>query len=272
MTALVFSLLLPYFEASLRNPQWDTTFTVTNTTAVTQIARVTVWTDRGMPVVFFPFALAGHATVKLSIHDLLNDTAQVPGPNLPSDNATIDVQGCVAERLIPAFMASDANCMLTSGLSSGVIPCNGVAGDRHTLATGYVTIDAVRSCSLTWPSGRVPDSDLLGGSFEQIAAGKSIASGNLVKMSELSTSMTIEVPAGATELHVWRAPSVVSMRCEDFARAPRVVTTERARKGKVTKRSNRPMWIVAAKPSPPDPTALPPPRRCPTPPKPPLSF
>lgn len=277
--AIASSLLLPYFEASLKNPAFDTSFTVTDATAVTQIARVTVWTDRGMPVVWFPVALEGNQSFRISMHELLNSRTDVPVPDLAADNERVDASGCgargdslhltpahaIPNRLIPEIMASDARCMLTSGESSGVaLPCDGVAGNRHAHAIGYVTVDAVRNCSLRpsvdprYASEVLLHEAVLTGTFAQTAAGNVVASGALVSLDVLTSSMTIKVPAGATELHVWRAPAVHSGVCRDFAHAAPVVSSQRVRRRKVTIKSSGAVWIGAAKPSPRDPTAVPP--------------
>ena len=55
------TLLLPYFEVDLDNPNGEQTiFTITNVTNVDRIARVTLWTDYVYPVVTFNVQLTGY--------------------------------------------------------------------------------------------------------------------------------------------------------------------------------------------------------------------
>src|SRR5437762_1500756 len=57
------TLLLPYFEVDCQQPTskaMNTVFTVINTSRIPQLVRVTVWTDLGYPVMWFPMFLTGY--------------------------------------------------------------------------------------------------------------------------------------------------------------------------------------------------------------------
>src|SRR5215213_1573512 len=66
------TLLLPYFEVDLDNPDGSTTlFTITNVTNVDQIARVTLWTDRSYPVIDFNVYLTGYDVQSINLYDVI---------------------------------------------------------------------------------------------------------------------------------------------------------------------------------------------------------
>src|ERR1044071_4140870 len=66
------TLLLPYFEVDLDRPGGETTLvTITNVTNLDAIARVTLWTDRGYPVLTFNVFLTGYDVQSLDLYDIL---------------------------------------------------------------------------------------------------------------------------------------------------------------------------------------------------------
>ena len=66
------TLLLPYFEVDLDNFSGETTlFTITNVTNADQVAQVTLWTDRGYPVIAFPIYLTGYDVQSINLFDVI---------------------------------------------------------------------------------------------------------------------------------------------------------------------------------------------------------
>src|SRR6476469_7649401 len=68
------TLLLPYFEVDVHSPQTiarTTLFTVVNTSQYPQIARVTIWTDFGYPVMNFNLFLTGYDVQAINFYDVL---------------------------------------------------------------------------------------------------------------------------------------------------------------------------------------------------------
>src|SRR5437763_12843478 len=67
------TLLLPYFEVDPDSPQTvarTTIFTIQNTTAMPQIARVTLWTDWSYPMLTFNLFLTGYDIQAINLYDV----------------------------------------------------------------------------------------------------------------------------------------------------------------------------------------------------------
>src|SRR5436305_3746895 len=68
------TLLLPYFEVDPLERQTTartTLFTIQNTTAMPQIARVTLWTDWSYPMLTFNVFLTGYDVQSINLYDIL---------------------------------------------------------------------------------------------------------------------------------------------------------------------------------------------------------
>ena len=67
------TLLLPYFEVDFSSPlatARTTLFTIQNTTALPQIARVTLWTDWSYPMLTFNVFLTGYDVQAINLYDV----------------------------------------------------------------------------------------------------------------------------------------------------------------------------------------------------------
>jgi hypothetical protein len=150
------TLLLPYFEVNLDAPRGTretTLFTVTNVTNVEQIAHVTLWTNRGFPVVTFDVYLTGYDVQSLDLFDVLvlgqiappegTGTAFQEG-DFSDPNTSLDRRNC--ER-VPPQLPSSALERLRSAFTRGTIgtDCKEI-GQPTRFATGYATIDVVSAC------------------------------------------------------------------------------------------------------------------------------
>jgi hypothetical protein len=196
------TLLLPYFEVDFRAPPAEaltTLFTITNTSRYAQIARATIWTDWGYPVLTFDLFLTGYDVSAINLYDVIANgrlpTRNVPAPGVlsapnwanPNHGATI-VPDCASrpDSIGPALL-SDLQLALTNGRPSGPAACpspnNTPAriGSNHGInALGYVTIDVVATCSAAAPGDpRYFASDLL---YDNVLIGDwmSVAPGKLI--------------------------------------------------------------------------------------------
>ena len=152
------TLLLPYFEVEFHKPVTEagnTIFTIVNTSKLSQVARVTIWTDQGYPAAWFHIFLTGYDVQPISLYDVLAigrlpqtsalTTAgprSAPGtanPNFVSVETCNDVGGTM-----PAGALEALQTMLTTGIREGA---NCRVGGQHAMATGYVTVDLVNGCS-----------------------------------------------------------------------------------------------------------------------------
>jgi len=66
------SLLLPYFDVDLSNPNGETTlFSVNNASATAVLAHVVVWSDLSVPVLDFNIYLTGYDVQTVNLRDIL---------------------------------------------------------------------------------------------------------------------------------------------------------------------------------------------------------
>ena len=188
-TAPAATLLLPYFEVDIKSPATTartTLFTITNVSALPQIAHVVVWTDWSFPALDFNIFLTGYDVQPINLYDVLvrgiiapgstggaagsgtsiatpvptNPTAgSQPFKNTANPNFAPTVSSdCAAGLLpgvIPQLLLTDLQSILTTGKSSGagISTCAGTAvGGAHTNAIGYITIDVHSTCNTSLPT------------------------------------------------------------------------------------------------------------------------
>ncbi len=167
-TAPAATLLLPYWEVDLDNPTngRTTLFSVTNTDATPHLARVTLWTDWGIPTLSFDIYLTGNAVQTFNMRDLLNG-------NLPTTGPVTDNRGYGSEKWFTGCPGSQSNLQdlatlkLTSDqiaalqaehlgdpatLGSASNMCAAFPATEAGLAVGYATVDVESECAL----GTVP--------------------------------------------------------------------------------------------------------------------
>jgi len=205
------TLLLPYFELDLDNPNGITTlFSINNASATAQLAHVTVWSTWSIPVLDFDVYLTGYDVQTFNIRDILVDgilpqtgsgtttAANDPGSPLgaysfpdvifPNCNTgTVPPQPPVYS--IPAISTtfrSHLQALLTGKQSPVDNTCAGTNyGDN--IARGYITVDDVNSCSLLFPSstgyfisgglGIADNDNVLWGDYFYVNPGENFAQG-----------------------------------------------------------------------------------------------
>jgi hypothetical protein len=160
------TLLLPYFEVDLLDPNGtQTLFSVNNASAVAVLAHVVIWSDLSVPVLDFNVYLTGYDVQTINLRDVIvngnlpqtasagqdpADTISPKGP-LSQDVDFASCQGQLPPPQLPALYTAHLQAALTgkpSALLNGL--CAGQAlGDN--IARGYVTVDAVRACTLRFP-------------------------------------------------------------------------------------------------------------------------
>jgi hypothetical protein len=215
------TLLLPYFEVDLNNPNGLTTlFSVNNASATAVLAHVVVWSDLSVPVLDFNIYLTGYDVQSVNLRDII-----VAGnlPQTASDgqdpNDTISPQGLDSQDInfasctgalpppaLPSFFTAHLQAALT-GLPSAVLKgdCAGQAiGDN--IARGYVTMDTVNNCSLRFPgdagyfaaggTGDVTDQNVLWGDWFIVNAGENFAEGGTLVHIEADATNPATSTAG----------------------------------------------------------------------------
>jgi hypothetical protein len=159
------TLLLPYFEVDFDNRAETTLFSVTNVTNVSQIARVTLWTDFSYPVASFNIYLTGYDVQSINLFDIIANGAigtgaprgssQSPRGTYSDPNPDLPLTGCVdLPGNLPPAVVQNMRLALTEGRAlpaPGRPGCNTV-GHVHEYAVGYATIDVVGNCSSALPT------------------------------------------------------------------------------------------------------------------------
>jgi hypothetical protein len=174
------TLLLPLFDVAIPDPYEKTIFTVTNVTAVPQIAHVTIWTDWSFPILSFNVFLTGYDVQAIDLADVLirgiiappggtsatdrgitpNPSSGVPGavpdtyisnPNIARDAIAFG-GACSTMKPIPQDLLNAVQTALTTGLYQGANGCGSTrVGGTHSNARGSITIDVVNTCTTKYP-------------------------------------------------------------------------------------------------------------------------
>jgi hypothetical protein len=160
------TLLLPYFEVDLSNPNGLTTlFSVNNASATAVLVHVVLWSDLSVPVLDFDVYLTGYDVQSVNLRDIIvngnlpqtasagqdpTDTISPKGP-LSQDINFASCNNALPLPQLPAIYISHLQNSLT-GLPSALLGgnCAGQAiGDN--IARGYITMDTVDQCSTFFP-------------------------------------------------------------------------------------------------------------------------
>jgi hypothetical protein len=196
------TLLLPYFELDLNDPNGLTTlFSVNNASATALLAHVTIWSDMAVAVLGFNVYLTGYDIQTINLRDIIvygnlpqtasagqdpNDTISPKG-FFSADVNFSNCNGLLPPPPLPGSFLSGMQRALT-GLSSPLFSglCAGqFLGDN--VARGYVTVDTVNNCTLRVPgnegyfgptNGDATDQNALWGSWYIINATKGYAEGS----------------------------------------------------------------------------------------------
>ena len=160
------TLLLPYFEVGLQPGGPTTLFTVVNVTNVEQVARVTLWTDYGYPVITFNIYLTGYDVQPINLFDVIvrgiiapdagTGTAISRRSSHSTTNPDLNYGRCdrlpgLLDPVYVNYMRSAFTQGRVPALGSIVPACDAVGG-QHARAVGYATIDVVGSCGFALPT------------------------------------------------------------------------------------------------------------------------
>ncbi len=196
------TLLLPYFEVDLNNPNGLTTlFSVNNASATAILVHVVMWSDLSVPVLDFNIYLTGYDVQSVNLRDIIvngNMPQTASAGQDPTD--TISPKGALSQDInfasctgvlpppaLPSFFTAHLQAALT-GQPSAILKglCAGQAlGDN--IARGYLTMDTVNNCSLRFPgdagyfaaggSGDATNQDVLWGDWFIVNSGQNFAEG-----------------------------------------------------------------------------------------------
>jgi hypothetical protein len=170
------TLLIPYFSVDLAIATGRTTmFSVNNASAKPALARVVLWTDWGVPTLAFDVYLTGYDVQTLNVRDLFNGDLPVtgvtssPAGSLSQGGGTFPgcggSAGSSSANAGPVGQPLDAVALqyLRSAHSGQSLPgaaaqngppgpspaCASSGVEGPSVASGYITVDAVNGCSGT---------------------------------------------------------------------------------------------------------------------------
>jgi hypothetical protein len=167
------TLLLPYFEVALpkrpgKKAKGPTTvFSVRNAALDPALVHVVLWSDYGVPVIFFDLYLTGYDAETIDLAAVIDgrlpvtaDAARDPGDTLSPQGAfSLDVSFPGCDSVLPpqAQLPPDSVAHMRAALTGKPSPLFGNLcfgsdyGEKKPVARGYVTVDAVNQCSLVYP-------------------------------------------------------------------------------------------------------------------------
>ncbi len=215
------TLLLPYFEVDLSNPNGLTTlFSINNASATAILAHVVIWTDLSVPVLDFNVYLTGYDVQSINLRDIiingnLPQTAsagQDPDDTIsPKGSFSQDINfasctGVLPPPQLPAAYTTHLQESLT-GLPSAILSGNCSAqalGDN--IARGYITVDTVNNCTLRFPgdvgyfatggTGDATNQNVLWGDWFIVNSGQNFAEGGDLVHVEASATNPATSTAG----------------------------------------------------------------------------
>jgi hypothetical protein len=211
------TLLLPYFEVDLNNPNGlSTLVSVNNSSALAVLAHVTIWSDLSVPVLAFNIYLTGYDVQTINLRDIVvsgvlpqtASTAQDPSDTIsPKGPKSQDVNfasctGQLPPPPLPGSFIQHVQLALT-GKASPVF--NNLCAGRNlgdNIARGYVTVDTVNNCTLrdasnpTYFSSDISFQNVLWGDYIYANSGQSFANGGALVHIEASTTDPATTTAG----------------------------------------------------------------------------
>ncbi len=203
------TLLLPYFEVDLDETVGSKTlFTVGNAGEAPVLAKVTLWTNLGMPTFSFNVYLPGRDVVEIDLRLALNGITPQTSSGINntgnySDPAVV-FPSCTSAFLPPTRLSVDEVTALKEahlGHSSALFGGRCGAYDEYgdNVARGYVTVDVCNACSALVPgnsgyfvaggAGVASNANVLWGEFWYVDQMNSFAYGDQMVAIEADASL-----------------------------------------------------------------------------------
>ena len=211
------TLLLPYFEVDLGDPNGLTTlFSVNNSSAMAVLAHVTIWSDLSVPILAFNIYLTGYDVQTINLRDIVvsgvlpqtasagqdpNDTISPKGPKSQDVNFA-DCTGQLPSPALPGSFVQHVQRSLT-GRSSPLL--NNLCAGRNLgdfIARGYVTVDTVSNCTLrdasnpAYFTSDISFQNVLWGDYINANSAQNFANGGALVHIEASTTDPATTTAG----------------------------------------------------------------------------
>ncbi len=209
------TLLLPYFEVNLDSQDGITTlFSINNASASAAVAHVTFWTDQSIPTLDFDVYLTGYDVQTINIRDIFNGNLPRTADAGADPGDSISNQGVLSQDI--NFPGSTGPCAnpypATGALSAALIDhivkshtgqfsslYGGCSGANHgdNIARGYITVDSVVQCNLSFPSDAgyfttlADNRNLLWGDYFYVNSAENFASGETLVHIEACSAPSV---------------------------------------------------------------------------------
>jgi hypothetical protein len=211
------TLLLPYFEVDLNDPNGLTTLvSVNNSSALAVLAHATIWSDLSVPVLAFNIYLTGYDVQTINLRDILisgnlpqtASAGQDPFDKISPKGAKsqdINFPSCTGQLPPPPLPASFIQHLDLSLTGKGSPIFNGLCAGRNigdNIARGYITFDTVNNCTLrdasnpAYFSSDISFQNVLWGDYIYVATTKNFANGGALVHIEASTTDPATATAG----------------------------------------------------------------------------
>ncbi len=210
------TLLLPYFEVDLNNPNGLTTlFSVNNASATAVLAHVTMWSDLSVPVLDFNIYLTGYDVHTINVRDLLAGAIPVTASDGQDLQDNISPQGpksqdinfasCTGQLPPPALPANYIQHLALALTGKGSPLFGGLCSGRalgDNIARGYITVDTVNNCTLrlssdiTYFLSDITFQNVLWGDYFYVNSAQSFADGDTLVHVEASLTNPATTTAG----------------------------------------------------------------------------
>jgi hypothetical protein len=196
------TLLLPYFEVDLDDPQGiSTLISINNARPEATLAHVVFWTDLSVPVLDYNIYLTGYDVQTVNLRDILvsgllprtasagQDPADTISPqgDFSQDINFASCNGQLPPPVLPGVFITHLQNALTGQFSSILGGCAGRDLDDR-IARGYVTVDVVNNCTLRFPGdpgyfvagglGDATNQNVLWGDYSYVNPGQNFAEGD----------------------------------------------------------------------------------------------
>ena len=214
------TLLLPYFEVNLDSQDGITTlFSINNASASAAVAHVTFWTDFSVPTLDFDVYLTGYDVQTINIRDIFNGNLPRTADAGSDPGDAISHKGSLSQDI--NFPGSTGPCAnpypATGALSAALIDhikkshtgqfsslYGGCSGANHgdNIARGYITVDSVVSCNLSFPSDAgyftslADNRNILWGDYFYVNSAENFASGETLVHIEACSAPSVGNGAG----------------------------------------------------------------------------
>ncbi len=145
------TLLFPYFEVDLDDPNGITTLiSINNSSVDPALAKVVIWTDCHLPVFSFDVFLSGNDVTTINLQNVLaNGNLVSTTPDTAGQAAFPSCSSPISNPVLQGNALADLQAKLTGQPSVVDGQCYGSERPESRIAVGFLTVDTLNDCSST---------------------------------------------------------------------------------------------------------------------------